>query len=348
MKTIKIALTGGPRGGKTSIVNEMKKRYENSDNVNFMFIPETATELADNLVKPNEVSYPFNFQTSVFERQVFKEEEAKKILTYNSKDTNLILCDRGILDNKAYLQNQKEFDFLLSMYGRKELDLADEYDLVIHLMSSSINDELEYELESNKVRYEDRNAAAQLDEKTRNAWLINRNLIMVKPYNDFNDKINKVVRYIDDAIMDKKTNNYDYYRVDNIDSILSTLSDENSKKIEVNKVYLCNTNIKLMKRTYKNFTSYFIMDDNSRDKRIDHNKYLELISKYGVNHEISYTEVSFFDDINLCRLNIYGDKAALMVDSKVSAPLNVDVLDKIDDIEEFTNKNSAKILKKYK
>ena len=111
MGVIKIALTGGPSAGKTTIIEEIKRYVKKHTNYNLIVIPETATELSDNLIRPQDAKRAIDFQGSVLERQVFKEQEANNIIKYNEKENNLILCDRGVIDNWAYLNSHQEFDY---------------------------------------------------------------------------------------------------------------------------------------------------------------------------------------------------------------------------------------------
>lgn len=48
----------------------------------------------------------------------------------------LVVCDRGILDAKAYM-SQSEFEMLLADLQTSEVELRDNYDAVFHLVSAA-------------------------------------------------------------------------------------------------------------------------------------------------------------------------------------------------------------------
>ena len=97
MKTFKIVLTGGPCAGKTTALKAIKNHLE-EQNIKYITIPETATELILNKMLPNS-NYTYEFQTMVLKRQYAKEKEAINYAQkmYEQEEKVVILCDRGIL-----------------------------------------------------------------------------------------------------------------------------------------------------------------------------------------------------------------------------------------------------------
>ena len=71
MDTIKIALTGGPSGGKTMILEKLKEYVRENTDYNLIIVPETATELSNNIIRPQDVLNAYDFQNTVFKRQYF-------------------------------------------------------------------------------------------------------------------------------------------------------------------------------------------------------------------------------------------------------------------------------------
>lgn len=84
----KYVLTGGPASGKTSVINELKKR-------GFSVIDEVARKVIDERkhLMINETEKIIR-QEIIFQRQLDIEKEFENI--------NLLFLDRGVIDNLAY------------------------------------------------------------------------------------------------------------------------------------------------------------------------------------------------------------------------------------------------------
>ena len=63
----------------------------------------------------------------------------------------LIVCDRGALDNKVYM-NDLEFEQVLEFLGTNEIELRDKYDAVFHLVTAAKGAEEFYTTEKVKER----------------------------------------------------------------------------------------------------------------------------------------------------------------------------------------------------
>ena len=133
MRIYKIALTGGPCGGKTDVFNFLSKRLKELK-YNVITVPETAREFIENGIPAHgDNEYIIKFQDAILRRQLQKEKDA---LNFAKENNNLIiLCDRGIMDGQAYVNNKKEFDVLLNEYNLNESKVINQYDLVIDLIS---------------------------------------------------------------------------------------------------------------------------------------------------------------------------------------------------------------------
>ena len=63
----------------------------------------------------------------------------------------LIVCDRGVLDNKAYMTDE-EFATMLQYIGTNEVTLRDTYDAVSHLVTAAKGTEKFYTTANNRRR----------------------------------------------------------------------------------------------------------------------------------------------------------------------------------------------------
>ena len=121
-KHMKIAVTGGPCAGKTTAMQEIVEEFTEKGYKVFV-VSETATELITSGAKPfgdNPIEL-MDFQRYVLDMQYYKESLYEKIAANTEQDT-IILCDRGIMDNRAYINN-KQFRELLQERGLNEMTL---------------------------------------------------------------------------------------------------------------------------------------------------------------------------------------------------------------------------------
>ena len=110
MKCLKIALTGGPCGGKTTSIDEVVLEFMEKD-YRVLVVPEAATILINMGIKPfgeNKIDN-IEFQRLVIDLQLKLESYAEEEKSYKK---TIILCDSGIMDDKAYV-NKEQFIELL-------------------------------------------------------------------------------------------------------------------------------------------------------------------------------------------------------------------------------------------
>ena len=134
-------------------------------------------------------------------RRTRAKEIYDKVLEQYTNDNVIIIYDRGILDNKAYI-NDEEFKEVLNYisYNKNkkiyEEDLLDRYDMVIHLVTAADGKSEAYTLNNNSTRTEGIEEAIKLDKKTMNAWIRHPNLKIIDNEESFNTKIDNVMQKI--------------------------------------------------------------------------------------------------------------------------------------------------------
>lgn len=195
MKKEKIALTGGPCAGKTTAIQQIEKEFTEKG-YQVLIVPEAATILINSGIRPfgNFALDTVEFQKQVITLQLTLEQLAEETAK-QSKNPTIILCDRGILDDKAYV-TKKEWQDLLKDFSAKEFDLMNRYDLVIHLRTAALGKEEFYTLDNNSARTETAEEAREKDKKTLEGWLGHEKLKIIGNENSFEDKINQVVKEI--------------------------------------------------------------------------------------------------------------------------------------------------------
>ncbi len=199
----RIVLAGGPCSGKSTCLQAVSQKLK-QNGYYVITVPETASEIIKNVAKPRSDDYIYTmmFQDCVFKTQLLKEKTAEKFADVVSKDQDVvILYDRSLLDNVAYLPRLEDFHRIVDDNGEDYLKINQKYDLVIDLLSIANQDESKYIKDD--VRMENPDFATQLDKMTTNAYLSVRNLQIVEPTETIEEKIDIVEGHIDN-LLEKK------------------------------------------------------------------------------------------------------------------------------------------------
>lgn len=194
-KITKIVMTGGPAGGKTTLTTRLVKELT-ARGYRVFIAPEAATELISGFgIKPfgNCLSM-YDFQFFVVDSQLQKERMAEKAAQLVPEEKVLIICDRGVLDNKAYV-SQAEFDAILNSFSLTEKDVLKRYDAVIHLVSSAKGAEYAYSY-NNAARYETIEQAREKEEQSLLSWQKHPNRVLIGNSYNFDNKIRKAMNEV--------------------------------------------------------------------------------------------------------------------------------------------------------
>lgn len=125
--------------------------------------------------------------------QLAKEDIFKEAASKIKDKRTVIICDRGVLDSKAYMQKSTFYD-LLKKLKTTEIELRDRYDAVIHLKTAADGAEEFYTLENNAARMETAEEAKIADKKVLNAWTGHSHLRVIDNSTNFEMKINRVLQ----------------------------------------------------------------------------------------------------------------------------------------------------------
>lgn len=197
MEITKIVLTGGPSAGKTSAISRIQSFFaaKGYDDYALLFVPETATELISNGVAPWSFGENLSYQKCQMELQLAKERVFEKAASMMDKEKALIICDRGALDNRAYMSDG-EFRSLLTAMGLNEVTLRDGYDAVFHLVTAAKGAEQFYTTANNVARTEGLQQAVELDERVLSAWTGHPHLRVIDNSTDFETKLRRLIAEI--------------------------------------------------------------------------------------------------------------------------------------------------------
>ena len=210
---LNIVITGGPCGGKTTALDELTKLLR-SYGYYVLIVPETATEMKNNGILPygpNGLSTK-DFQEILLDIQLSKEKYFREAAKRCPSKKVAILYDRGVLDNRAYIDDATFQEFLKAR-GISEAEILSSYDIVFHLVTAANGKEEYYTLENNTARSETPAEARERDVKTMETWRNHPNLRIVGNDTLFGEKINKVKNYIREYLGEEKVVKKERYLV---------------------------------------------------------------------------------------------------------------------------------------
>jgi len=194
MDITKIVITGGPCAGKTTGMSWIQNAFS-SRGYRVLFVPETATELISGGVAPWTCGSNLDYQICQVKLQLEKEKVFRRAAESMKDEKLLIVCDRGIMDDKAYM-TEAEFRAVLNTLELDEVTVRDSYDAVFHLVTAAKGAEEFYTLGNNQARTETPEEARALDDRTIAAWTGHPHLRVIGNDTDFENKMKKLITEI--------------------------------------------------------------------------------------------------------------------------------------------------------
>lgn len=194
MEISKIVITGGPCAGKSTAMSWIQNAFTQKG-YRVLFIPETATELISGGVAPWTCGSNLDYQLCQIRLQMEKERIFEQAAKTMDCDKVLIVCDRGMLDNKAYM-TEIEFQQALMLMNQNEVELRDSYGAVFHLVTAAKGAEKFYTTANNAARTETVEEAAALDDKLIAAWTGHPHLRVISNVSDFENKMKQLIAEI--------------------------------------------------------------------------------------------------------------------------------------------------------
>ena len=185
-----VVLTGGPCGGKTAALGYLKKGLE-ANGASVLVHSETATALMNEGLTPESCG-SYDFHAELFARQLKAEQELYE-QAGRLEGKVVILLDRGLLDNRAYV-SAEDFKCYAGQHGFDEDRLRSRYDAVFHLVSAAQGAEEHYSAKTNAVRSEDVELARRLDEDILALWVGANHLRIIDNSTDFEGKLQRLLR----------------------------------------------------------------------------------------------------------------------------------------------------------
>ena len=194
-KTItKIVVTGGPCAGKTTAMSWITNTFTKQGYA-VLVIPETATGLITSGVAPWTCENDVEYQRVQMFLQKAKEQAYEYAAHHNKEKKILIICDRGIPDNSAYMKKE-DYEMILKEMGTNAVTERDSYDAVFHLVTAADGAEKEYTLSNNGARTETIEQARAVDKRLMYAWTGHPHFRIIDNSTGFHEKMNRLIKEI--------------------------------------------------------------------------------------------------------------------------------------------------------
>ena len=360
-KITKIVITGGPCAGKSTAMSWIRNAFRQRG-YNVLFVPETATELITGGVAPWTCGSNTDYQKCQVELQLTKERLFLQAAETMPNEKILLVCDRGVMDNKAYM-TAEEFDAVLQALHGEEVAWRDSYDAVFHLVTAANGAEAFYSAANNAARYETVEEAVELDNRLAAAWTGHRYLRIIDNSTGFEDKMRRLEEEI--AIFLGEERPYEMER-----KFLIRYPDlswlENNPlchRVDIDQTYLVsdkNEEIRVRRRGEKGNYIYYethkrILDGMKRmstETRLSQSEYRRLLKnadptrrtihkkRYCLTYDNQYFEIDLYP--------FWSDQAILEIElrdenTEIRFPKEIQVLREVTDDPSFKNAAIAKI-----
>lgn len=170
----KVVLTGGPCGGKTTLLSLASTKFK-QQGLNVLVVPEAASIIFNSSIRFPDLNKEQVelIQDTIFQLQTTLENQIYKYAQTLSSDS-LILIDRGVFDNKAFI-DPIMWNSLLDRWNVTENELLDRYDSVIHLVTAANGAPKYYTTDNNPSRTETPEQACLVDFKLIHSWSSHKN-----------------------------------------------------------------------------------------------------------------------------------------------------------------------------
>ncbi len=341
----RIVITGGPCAGKSTAMSIIQREFTQRG-YHVLFISETATELITGGVAPWTCCSNLEFQRCLLALQLHKEQVFLKAASTMHEDKVLVVCDRGVMDNKAYLDDDT-FKWMVAELGIAESVLRDGYDAVFHLVTAAKGAFEFYTNANNSARTETPEQAAMLDERLVSVWSGHPYHRIIDNSTDFDGKMRRLISEIAVFLGDSEPCSTERRFLVEHPDLGWLRSNPDCCRTEVRHTYLKalgNTEVRLSKCESCGHSIYIktvrsTMPDNKRTKtesRITEKQYRSLLNEAGAStREIDKIRYSLRYKSHIVHIDLYSfwrDKAIVIVGLK-------------DKDEDFTLPEHLKVIK---
>ena len=361
VKITKIVITGGPCAGKSTAMSWVQNAFTQMGYI-VLFVSETATDLITGGVAPWTCGRNSAYQKCQLRLQLDKEKVFEQAAKTMDGEKVLIVCDRGALDNKAYMDGL-EFAQVLEFFGTNEIELRDNYDAVFHLVTAAKGAEEFYTTANNAARTETADEAAALDDKLIAAWTGHPHLRVIDNSSNFEDKMKRLIAEISSFLGEPEPFEIERKFLIEYPDIKWLESIPNCQRIEIIQTYLKSDNddeIRVRQRGIDGHYIYFLttkrkVNNLKRveiERRLWELEYIRLLmnadttrrqirkDRYCLTYENQYFEIDvypFWNDKAIAEIELSDENA------DVKFPKQIKVVKEVTDDESYKNASLAKV-----
>ena len=362
-KITKIVLTGGPAAGKTTLISRILHEFKQEDGWRVITIPETATELISGFGKR-----PFGgcmsmleFQDFVIADQIHKEKLALQAAEVVAEENILIIYDRALMDDKAYITDEEFAEVLARFDGRTEASVLAGYDAVLHLVTCAKGAEFAYNL-GNEARTESLEYAREMDDRTLRAWSRHPNLHIIDNSDDFEAKISRAIREIYRILGEPVPMGQKHKYLIEMPDLAAFTARYNAAALDMMQTYLIQAtpNIERRIRQQKNgedylyfYTEKHLMDDGTKwstEKPISEKQYIRYLMEGDSDlHSVRKSKYRFVYADHRMEIDVYpfsNDRAILFAyagGDTVALPPELKVIREVTGDPAYKNRQLARV-----
>ena len=348
MKLSKIVVTGGPSAGKTTAMSWIQNAFTKLG-YTVLFVPETATEFITGGVAPWTCGTNLDYQIVQMRLQLEKERLFEQAARTMKAEKILLVCDRGALDNKAYMDD-REFAAVLQDCGQTEEQLLGRYDAVFHLVTAAKGAEQFYTMENNAARYESVENAARVDDRLIAAWQGHPHLYVIDNAVDFDRKLRRLIGEIRTFLGEPEPFEVERKFLIEYPNLHWLEQLPGCRPVEIEQAYLPTVNderLRVRKWVENGQASYYKTRrrhvNGKRlevEERLTHRSYQEMLEEAGSEvHPLRKTRYSLNYDGQLLKLDLYPfwqDRAVVKIelnekDAAVTLPPELKLIREVTD-----------------
>lgn len=355
----KIVITGGPCAGKTTAMSWIQNAFVQKG-YTVLFVPETATELITGGVAPWTCAANSDYQICQMKLQMEKEKIFVQAASTMPVDKVLIVCDRGELDNKAYMSDV-EFATVIHKLGSSEVELRDGYDAVFHMVTAAKGAVDCYTTANNTARTESVEQAAALDDKLISAWTGHPHLRIIDNSTSFEEKLRRLIAEISGFLGEPEPLEIERKFLIAYPDLEQLEHDPSCRRIEIIQTYLKSSRDEEVRVRQRGMNGSYVYFKTTKktisalkrveiEKRLSQSEYLELLmeadttkrqirkTRYCLTYEGQYFEIDvypFWKHQAIAEIELNDETA------EVRFPPMLHVIKEVTDDERYKNASLA-------
>ena len=360
----KIVITGGPCAGKTTAMSWIQNAFTKKGYM-VLFVDETATELIGGGAPWKFTKCNRDYQFRLTQLMLAKELAFTEIAKTFEAEKVLVVCDRGALDNRAYMSDE-EFRYVLDRLDTNEVTLRDHYDAVFHLVTAAKGAEQFYTLANNAARYETVEEAVKVDDALIASWTGHPHLRVIDNRYDFDEKMLALISEISAFLGEPKPLETRRKYLIAYPDVRELAQRPNCQSVDILQAYLRSEIpgevIRIRQRGQNGNYVYFktrkrMIGNGKRiemEERLTQDEYLELLmqadpeyrpirkQRYCLSENGLYYNIDIYpqwSDQAMMEIELYSKDQAVVI------PSGIQVIREVTDEKEFTNPYIARIRK---